>query len=142
MKYRDPYTGDFTDLYLKTSDTLPVGTEVDYEGETAPAGWEEVTLPDEVKTIYTGNITATGDYNFTSKSDDYKFIIIELSTGTASNRVYCTIPGPKVIADNSMWILGKADTSELQARITIKSTYLNVLSIGSSTHIRSVIGIL
>ena len=42
MKYRDPETGEFKELYVKAADTLPVGTEVDYEGEEVPAGWEEI----------------------------------------------------------------------------------------------------
>ena len=28
MKYRDPETGQFKDLKVKTSDTLPIGTQV------------------------------------------------------------------------------------------------------------------
>lgn len=42
MKFRDPETGEFKELYVKAADTLPVGTEVDYEGEEVPAGWEVV----------------------------------------------------------------------------------------------------
>ena len=55
MKYRDE-NGDFQDLYLPpTGDTLPIGSEVDYNGEEVPYGWEEVTDPNsysatEVKT--------------------------------------------------------------------------------------------
>ena len=41
MKYRDPETGEFKELYAKAVDTLPVGTVVDYEGNEIPAGWEE-----------------------------------------------------------------------------------------------------
>jgi len=41
MKYND--NGTFKDIYVKASDTLPVGTEVDFDGNTIPAGWEEVT---------------------------------------------------------------------------------------------------
>lgn len=42
MKFRDPETGGFKELYTKAADTLPVGTVVDYEGTEIPAGWEEV----------------------------------------------------------------------------------------------------
>lgn len=41
MKYND--NGTYKDIYLKTFDTLPVGSEVDYDGQTVPSGWEEVT---------------------------------------------------------------------------------------------------
>ena len=61
MKYRDPETGEFKELYAKTADTLPVGTVVDYEGTEVPAGWEEVeklnyivAIPRE-QTVLTGN---------------------------------------------------------------------------------------
>ena len=41
MKYND--NGEYKDIYIKTFDTLPVGTEVDYDGETVPEGWREIT---------------------------------------------------------------------------------------------------
>lgn len=40
MKYND--NGEYKDIYIKTFDTLPVGTEVDYDGETVPDGWSEI----------------------------------------------------------------------------------------------------
>ena len=50
MKYRDE-NGVFQDLYLPpTGDTLPIGSEVDYNGETVPYGWEEVTNPESYST--------------------------------------------------------------------------------------------
>lgn len=40
MKYRDE-NGQWQDLYLSpTGDTLPIGAEVDYDGEEVPYGWE------------------------------------------------------------------------------------------------------
>lgn len=39
MKYRDPSTGQFKDLKVKTSDTLPIGTQVAYGGTVPPTGW-------------------------------------------------------------------------------------------------------
>lgn len=44
MKYND--NGTYKDIYVKTFDTLPVGTEVDYDGNSVPDGWTEV---DEVE---------------------------------------------------------------------------------------------
>jgi hypothetical protein len=41
MKYND--NGTYKDIYVKTFDTLPIGTEVDYDGETVPTGWTEVS---------------------------------------------------------------------------------------------------
>lgn len=43
MKYKDPVTGQLKELSLKAADTLPIGTVVEYDGETVPDGWEEVS---------------------------------------------------------------------------------------------------
>lgn len=42
MKYKDPNTGMYKDLYFKTGDTLPVGTVVEYDGDEVPPGYKEV----------------------------------------------------------------------------------------------------
>ena len=39
LKYRDPKTGQFKEISVKTSDTLPIGTVVSYTGLNAPTGW-------------------------------------------------------------------------------------------------------
>ena len=39
LKYRDPNTGSFKEINVKTSDTLPIGTIVPYAGFTVPTGW-------------------------------------------------------------------------------------------------------
>lgn len=50
MKYRDE-NGVFQDLYLPpTGDTLPIGSEVDYDGTEVPYGWEETTDPESYST--------------------------------------------------------------------------------------------
>lgn len=73
MKFRD-LDGQFKDIVIKTGDTLPVGSVVEYEGSTPPAGWsklsdggsvivsseepttgEEVWFDDVNKTIHTKN---------------------------------------------------------------------------------------
>ena len=50
MKYKDPTTGNFKEINVKVADTLPVGSEVDYNGTTIPTGWEEVDSPNEYST--------------------------------------------------------------------------------------------
>lgn len=39
LKYRDPNTGSFKEINVKTSDTLPIGAVVSYAGLNAPTGW-------------------------------------------------------------------------------------------------------
>lgn len=52
MKFRDPITKQFKEIYTKAADTLPVGTIVEYEGTETPAGWELVeTLDTGIKRI-------------------------------------------------------------------------------------------
>lgn len=52
MKYND--NGEWKDIIIKATDTLPIGTEVDYNGTNIPDGWEEVedTVTRILKVIY------------------------------------------------------------------------------------------
>lgn len=60
MKYRDPQTGEFKDITVKVSDTLPVRTIVEYDGTTIPNGWELVDESGTYKKIKkTATTTAT-----------------------------------------------------------------------------------
>lgn len=40
MKYNDD--GTYKDIYVKSYDTLPIGAEFDYNGETVPSGYVQV----------------------------------------------------------------------------------------------------
>ena len=53
IKYKDPTTGQFKDISVKVADSLPIGTEVDYDGETVPTGWEQVDNPNDYSTTET-----------------------------------------------------------------------------------------
>lgn len=63
MKYND--NGTYKDIYVKTFDTLPVGAEVDYDGETVPAGWSEV---DEYDTGWVDLSSYVNTSNFAIRS--------------------------------------------------------------------------
>ena len=39
LKYKDPSTGDFKEIYIKVSDTLPIGSICQYVGNTIPSGY-------------------------------------------------------------------------------------------------------
>lgn len=45
MKARDSQTETLKDVYVKALDSLPVGSEIDFDGDTSdiPAGWEQTT---------------------------------------------------------------------------------------------------
>ena len=55
MKYKNE-NGEWKDIYVKASDTLPIGAEVDYDGDDIPAGWEEVR-PRTINRLYVRNST-------------------------------------------------------------------------------------
>lgn len=73
MKYRDPDTGEFKDITVKASDTLPIGTEVDYDGTEVPSGWEQVE-----DVITTENVVSRNLFN---KKDVYLNMEINPVTG-------------------------------------------------------------
>lgn len=60
MKYND--NGEYKDIYVKAFDTLPVGTEVDYDGNTAPTGWIEVPS----KNLIISNLNAQTNMSITT----------------------------------------------------------------------------
>lgn len=51
-RYKDPNTGNWVrETAMPIGDTLPIGSEVDYDGTTVPYGWEEVD--DDPKVLWT-----------------------------------------------------------------------------------------
>lgn len=58
MKFRD-LDGQFKDIVIKTGDTLPVGSVVEYEGSTPPAGWSK--LSDGGSVIVSSEEPTTGE---------------------------------------------------------------------------------
>lgn len=74
MKARNPNTGNLETVYVKALDSMPVGTEVDFDGTSAdiPTGWEEISEYSTTE-INTGKVwidskpiyrkVITGNYN-------------------------------------------------------------------------------
>lgn len=58
MKFRD-LDGQFKDIVIKTGDTLPVGSVVEYEGSAPPAGWSK--LSDGGSVIVSSEEPTTGE---------------------------------------------------------------------------------
>ena len=84
MKARDRQTGLFKKVFVKALDSLPVGSEIDFDGPASdiPVGWEQVDNPDsysaeEVKTnkvwfgkpVYRKVITITVNAGTTGQVD-------------------------------------------------------------------------
>ena len=72
MKYND--NGEWKDIIVKATDTLPIGTEVDYNGTDVPDGWEEVedTVTRVLKIIYPVGAIYTSTNN-TNPKDMFGF---------------------------------------------------------------------
>ena len=60
LKYRDPKTGQFKEISVKTSDTLPIGAVVSYAGLNAPTGWLIYDGRAISRTIYANLFTIIG----------------------------------------------------------------------------------
>ncbi len=60
MKYKDPITGEYKTIHMKTSDTLPVGTIVSFEGDEIPEGYEEV-VGEEARVVISTTEPTTGE---------------------------------------------------------------------------------
>lgn len=84
MKYKDPVTGEWKEIYSKTADTLPVGTVVEFEGEEVPAGWEEVI---EEKSLVGRYVGAQASIKNTSQTlaSNTKVTLDSISTSHGSN---------------------------------------------------------
>lgn len=86
MEARNPNTGNFEKLYVKALDSMPIGTEVDFDGQASdiPVGWEEV---DNV--LWT-NLNPTSSFESQSivlSSGDYNYLEIYFKTYIAQDNV-------------------------------------------------------
>lgn len=127
MKYND--NGTYKDIYVKTFDTLPIGTEVDYDGQTVPSGWEEV---DNV--LYTTPDTIVGQTSISFNDiSNYSYVeIIYGQTSGANARSLRIIPSISIGNDISFTV----DTSASSAGIVYLNTARYSLTATSLTFIR------
>jgi len=125
MKYND--NGIYKDVYVKAFDTLPVGTEVDYDGSTVPDGWSEVSSfgAGSIVNLF-GNI---GDSSETGQFDLYSHII---ATKIGNNGVWkFDIEGQMDITNsssNNNWGISPSKISALlNSAINIQVQYDSAL---------------
>ena len=111
MKYRDPDTGEFKDITVKASDTLPIGTVVEYDGTEVPSGWEEISP-----------IIESGNNNY----GDY----IKFKDGTMICRGTVTIP-----VTTSVW--GSLYVCDWTGNISLPSTFINKPTINATSSTNS-----
>lgn len=60
MKYKDPITGEYKELFLKTGDTLPIGTIVAYSDNEAPINWLLCDGREVSRAVYSNLFSAIG----------------------------------------------------------------------------------
>lgn len=140
MKYRDPQTGEFKDIAVKVSDTLPVGTIVEYDGTTVPSGWELVDGSGTYKKIKkTETITATNgtivdSLAGNSKTDAPSVRAVnnkfnEISTYSTEEKVIGTWIDGKTLYEKTIYINtgSTADTDVVVANLNIDNIeYLKI----------------
>jgi len=78
MKYK--YNNQWKDLTVKAGDTLPIGTIVDYDGDTVPTGYEEVEETED----YSTSETNTGK-KWIDGRPIYRKVIIGTTTISSGN---------------------------------------------------------
>ena len=138
MKYND--NGEYKDIYVKSFDTLPIGTEVDYDGNTVPDGWTEVDGFNETyKTLYE-NDTWSGNQGNITLSDsaaNYDYLEIFYATHNLGGDGYKSVkianPNGKTI-DLDM-VIRKSDDNVMyfiSNLYDISGTTLTLKAIGSS----------
>ena len=78
IKYKDG--NEYKDIVVKVGDTLPIGTEVDYDGAEVPSGWQQVENVLWENTSPTTAIESGAEFSLSSSDYDYYSIIYNLST--------------------------------------------------------------
>jgi hypothetical protein len=95
MKYND--NGEYKEIVVKSVDTLPVGTEVDFDGNEVPSGWTE-----ENNILYQSPTSSGVNTNITLNDNvnNYKYIeIYYITNGRAGSQ--------KVLSNSTSIILSE-----------------------------------
>jgi hypothetical protein len=140
LKYRTSAgtsASNFTDLVVKVGDTLPIGTEVDYDGQSVPAGWQEVD--DKSTILYNNSSGSSGSITLSDNASNYEKI--EILYGNSNQKYVASLSGTSprwflrftAINDNNA---GGEYTREAQYNISDKSVtvayYWNYVTNGST----------
>lgn len=125
MKYKDPITGEYKTIHMKTSDTLPVGTIVSFEGDEIPEGYEEV-IGEEARVVISPTEPTTGEEVWIQKGKnlfDIKGHYNLLGESTTYN-----VSG-STLTVSGLWYAGRLVNVEPNTDYTIKAN-ISVGNIG------------
>ena len=118
MKYND--NGEYKDIYAKAFDTLPIGTEVDYTGDSVPDGWTQV---DEV--VWT-NPNPTSNFSSTELTLDDTYSKVKIVFKRKSDEDYYYISGDIYNDNNYIGTIGLASNLLVQRLSKLDGTKLNI----------------
>lgn len=123
MKYND--NGVVKDIIIKSGDTLPIGTIVEYDGTTIPSGYEEVSSPivqtlngkeeDKVPSVKT-IVDELKDY------DKFKNSFVDAGTRDMNNYTTTGIYGQDT---NVTWLNGPTDRENNYSFLLVLSLVKN-----------------
>lgn len=117
MKYND--NGEYKDIYIKTFDTLPVGAEVDFDGETVPDGWSEIEDPN----TYSNTEVRIGTW-FDGKPLYRK--VLTVPTLPNNNEITITIDSTFIIKKFDVYVKNPAQNNNITFRLPVVGTnYIN-----------------
>lgn len=123
-------------------ETLPVGSEIDYDGTTVPTGWEETSaIQSKVKQLIIQGDYSSGTITLNDDIRNYDYLIIQ--TGTVSNNTYsaqfCFPFGPRLLKGwtTSDTLNGKTINGNFKLNIN-SFTELSIVSVDE--HIRCIFG--
>ena len=96
MKVLNPNTGQFEEVYVKALDSMPVGTEVDFDGQASdiPIGWEQVSGKTSVAYTLYNNSTGikTGTTALEDNINNYDYIEVFGKNTDDNEALYVKIP--------------------------------------------------
>lgn len=149
MKYND--NGEIKNIVVKASDSLPVGTEVDYDGATVPNGWAKVDPVENISIndFFTSSTRTITDYSIVKTGNIIniqRMVIPSIPKGGAENiaqvnpkykpkggkaiRILASVGGGETIngilfinSDGSIEIDSRAEADNLNAYI-FNTTYI------------------
>ena len=125
MKARNPNTGNFEKLYVKALDSMPIGTEVDFNGQASdiPVGWEQVSGKNYTAFELYNNSTGVGTetINLSDSITNYDYIEIFYKSNDANSQSSKKVRSQSsIFTDLEFWyIYGPTD-------IYIKATNINI----------------
>lgn len=108
MKYKDPITGEYKELFLKASDTLPIGAIVPYGSDDIPTNWLLCDGSAVSRTTYASLFSAIGT-NFGKGDGETTFNLPDFRS---------RVPLGKDVSDEDFDTLGKT-YGEKEHKLTI-----------------------